>query len=457
MFHFINKKSKENKSLVVEDFKQITENLYKQNFEIAQKNKLLSILNKLYEISLLGLNLNGLSDKICLLIQTELSFDLVGIFILNDKKDEFKLVSFADSDRLKKIASKFSLNFYSFRIGKISKSDFLKKVIKSKDVEYTTDIIDILGEGVNKDFVSELKKEGHLKTVIAYPIIIHEVTIGFISICINRKYSDLANYEKDSQKTFANAISSLIDKALLYQELKETNKKLIEANAGQTNLIHIMNHQIKGYLSVNKNIFAELLTDDYGKIPEEAKDIITKGLESSDKGQRYVTDILKGASAENGTLPYDMKSVDFKEVFLNAIENQKKTIEDKKLKLNVDVSDGDYNMIGDSTQLGESVRNLIENSVHYTVFGGIFIHLKRKADKIIFSIKDTGVGVRAEDKLRLFRAGAVGSESRKINVNSSGYGLAFVKGVVEKHNGRVGFESAGYNKGSTFFIELPVK
>ena len=61
-----------------------------------------------------------------------------------------------------------------------------------------------------------------------------------------------------------------------------------------------------------------------------------------------------------------------------------------------------------------------------------------------------------EDKKRLFTKGGRGKDSNKINVNSSGYGLAFVKGVVEAHKGRVSAESAGPGHGSTFTLELPI-
>jgi len=235
------------------------------------------------------------------------------------------------------------------------------------------------------------------------------------------------------------------------------NEKLNVANTGQKNLIHIMNHQIKGYLGINRNIFAELLTDDYGKVPEEAKDLIMKGKENSEGGVEYVTGILRGDSAESGSLTFDMKPVDFKEIVSGVVEKIKGAIEKKGLKLTVDIANGAYNILGDSIQLGEAVRNLIENSMHYTPSGEISIRLKQAGGKVLLSVKDTGVGIKKEDKDKLFKAGGVGSESIKINVNSSGYGLAFVKGVIEKHKGKVWFESAGAGKGSTFFVELPVK
>ena len=254
-------------------------------------------------------------------------------------------------------------------------------------------------------------------------------------------------------------ITSVLGYILVRGVKKEVvlNEKLNIANTGQKNLIHIMNHQIKGYLGNTKNIFAELLTDDYGKMPAEAKDLITKGLETSEGGVEYVTGILRGDSAESGSLTFDMKPVDFKEIVSGVVEKIKGAIEKKGLKLTVDIANGAYNILGDSIQLGEAVRNLIENSMHYTPSGEISIRLKQAGGKVLLSVKDTGVGIKKEDKDKLFKAGGVGSESIKINVNSSGYGLAFVKGVIEKHKGKVWFESAGAGKGSTFFVELPVK
>jgi signal transduction histidine kinase len=56
---------------------------------------------------------------------------------------------------------------------------------------------------------------------------------------------------------------------------------------------------------------------------------------------------------------------------------------------------------------------------------------------------------------KLFTKGGRGTDSLKINVNSTGYGLFFVKKVVEAHKGRAWVESDGPRKGSTFFVELP--
>ena len=67
------------------------------------------------------------------------------------------------------------------------------------------------------------------------------------------------------------------------------------------------------------------------------------------------------------------------------------------------------------------------------------------------------MGISHELKSKLFTKGAHGKDSIKINVNSTGFGLSFVKGVVEAHKGRVWAESEGENLGSSFYIELPIK
>ena len=234
-------------------------------------------------------------------------------------------------------------------------------------------------------------------------------------------------------------------------------ESLQSANEGQVNLIHIMNHQIKGYLGKDKNVFAELLDGDYGKVPDEARSLIQEGLQETDAGVNYVTEILRGASAENGTLPYDMKPIDLKEIIVTVAGKEKAMAEKRGLAFNLNIEDGDYRMTGDATQLTEAFRNLMDNSIYYTLKGGIVMHLSRKGNTISFSIQDTGVGIREEDRPKVFRAGGVGRDSIKINVQSSGYGMPFTKGVIDAHKGKVWFESEGENKGSTFFVELPVK
>ncbi len=250
-------------------------------------------------------------------------------------------------------------------------------------------------------------------------------------------------------------IRSVIQEVHQREQIEKLASDLKMANQGQASLMHFMNHQVKGKFGNARNIFAELLTEDYGVMPADAKPLLEKGLDETRKGVDYVQNILKGASAENGTLPYDMKKIDYKEVVQEVANKQKEYAEKKSLKFELSIADGDYSMTGDAVELGEATRNLIDNSINYTQQGSIEISLKNEGNKIRLEIKDSGVGLSDEDKTKLFKSGGRGSESLKVNVNSTGYGLVFVKGVIEAHKGRVWAESTGRGHGSTFIIELP--
>ena len=141
---------------------------------------------------------------------------------------------------------------------------------------------------------------------------------------------------------------------------------------------------------------------------------------------------------------------------LEAVEKQRSLAKERGLSFEVKINDGDYKTKGDKVQLGQAVRNMIDNSIRYTPKGSVTVNLSRSGNKILFAIKDTGVGISDELKPKLFTQGGRAENSIKININSTGFGLSFVKSVAEGHQGRVWAESAGVGKGSTFYLELPV-
>ncbi len=227
------------------------------------------------------------------------------------------------------------------------------------------------------------------------------------------------------------------------------------SNTNQTNLIYVMNHQIKGRLGNIKNVFAEILGGDYGAVPQDARPLLQKGLDEIETGIGYVQNILKGASAANSGLQYKMESIDFSEVVTDAVSSLRAKALSKGLNLHYTTVPGIYTIQGDKVQLGEALHNLIDNSINYTLEGSIDISIESTKKEVVFKIKDTGIGLSEKDKSSLFKTGGRGEESLSYNVNSTGYGLVFVKSVAEAHKGSVLALSEGRGHGSTFIIHLP--
>jgi len=238
------------------------------------------------------------------------------------------------------------------------------------------------------------------------------------------------------------------------KQLEVVNGQLHIANEGQSNLLHFITHQVKGYFTKSRNVFAELSTGEYGKLPDPAEMMIKEGFRSATEGVDLVQNVLNAANIERGTMKYNKEDVDLKESLLDVIKQKKISIEEKGLKLITNLGEGNLVISGDPLQIKEVMKNLIENSIRYTLKGSVEVGLELKENKILFNVKDTGVGVSAEDMPKLFKKGGHGSESTKVNPESTGYGLYIVKEIVEKHDGRVWVESEGKGKGSTFFVEF---
>jgi signal transduction histidine kinase len=244
----------------------------------------------------------------------------------------------------------------------------------------------------------------------------------------------------------------------LYKEVEKLNSDLQLANEGQADLLHIINHQIKGYMTKARYVFDALLNDkDYGPITGSAVSLVKQGYDSVTEGVQFVTEFLNAANIEKGTYTYQMESFDLLPVVENASKKMEENAKQKNLSYDLKVSEGKYQMIGDKIQLEQALRNLIDNSVRYTPQGSVSVSLERMGGKALFKICDTGVGLSDEVKPKLFTKGGRDKNSQKVNINSTGFGLAFVRGVAEAHQGRVWAESPGVGQGSTFYMELPLE
>lgn len=238
--------------------------------------------------------------------------------------------------------------------------------------------------------------------------------------------------------------------------LKRLSEELQITNDRQETLIHFIGHEVKGFMTRDAATFAALLDGDFGVLPEELRPYVDAALAESRRGENSVANILKAANLKKGTVMYTKLPFDLKTLVAEAVEKDKGVAERKGLKLSFVADDSSYIMTGDKAQVNDHVlRNLIDNATNYTPAGSIAVSLRREGPKIIFTVKDTGVGITEEDKIRLFTEGGHGKDSQKVNVHSTGFGLYIAKSIVEAHGGTIRAESDGTGRGSAFIVEFP--
>lgn len=232
-------------------------------------------------------------------------------------------------------------------------------------------------------------------------------------------------------------------------------KDLEKSNSQQIILIHFITHQIKGFVTKSRNIFATVLEGDYGAVPESVKPMLQEGLNSDTKGVATIQEILNAANIKSGKVTYERQEIDLKEL-VDSIAGELRANADKKgLTFTVETGDVPLMYSGDRMQLTNAFKNLIDNSIKYTPSGEVHVYLSEKEGRVHFRITDTGVGITSEDMEHLFTEGGHGKDSAKVNVESTGFGLYIVKNIIEAHHGKVWATSDGAGKGASFIVELP--
>jgi len=236
---------------------------------------------------------------------------------------------------------------------------------------------------------------------------------------------------------------------MLARDLEKSNKQ-------QVILIHFITHQIKGFVAKSRNIFSMIKEGEYGPVPEAMRPMIEEGFNSDTKGANTIQEILNAANIKNGKVEFKKAPFDLKGLVDDVVIDLKASAEAKGLKLIADTGSEPLTYEGDRGQLVNAIKNLIDNSIKYTPKGEVTVSLAKEEKRIRFVVKDTGVGISAEDMAHLFTEGGHGANSTKINVESTGFGLYIVKSIIEAHGGKVWAESEGEGKGSRFIAELPI-
>ena len=238
--------------------------------------------------------------------------------------------------------------------------------------------------------------------------------------------------------------------------LQKLTEELSDTNERQEGLLHFIGHEVKGFLTRDSGAFAALIDGDYGVLQDSMKLFVERALVQSRNGARSVTDLLTASNQKKGTVSYRKEPFDLKTLVTEAVEKAKPAAEQKGLSLSFATDESSCQMTGDKAQISDHVlRNIIDNSINYTPSGSIAVSLKKENGKIVFIVKDTGVGITEEDKKRLFTEGGHGKDSQRVNAHSTGYGLYIAKNIVEAHGGTIRAESEGAGRGSAFIVELP--
>ncbi|HEU0080454.1 MAG TPA: HAMP domain-containing sensor histidine kinase [Candidatus Paceibacterota bacterium] len=243
----------------------------------------------------------------------------------------------------------------------------------------------------------------------------------------------------------------------LAAELDTKNTRLLELDKQKTEFISFATHQLRSPLTAMKGNASLILEGDFGPVSDGVKGVVQTIYTSIRTMINIVEDYLNVSRIELGTMKYDLRDMDFRDLVKEVAREQQPNIEAKGLKWSVDVDESQpYKIKADPDKFKQVLMNTIDNSVKYTPEGSIAISLRRKDGKALFAVKDTGVGIRADVMPKLFQKFSRAPKASEANIHGTGLGLFIAREIVTAHGGRVWAESAGEGQGSQFYVEVPV-
>ena len=244
------------------------------------------------------------------------------------------------------------------------------------------------------------------------------------------------------------------DNQIVGKLAESVNKMALELDQMENlrqEFISNVSHEIQTPLTSIRG-FALALEDDRLS-PEERSHYLNIIKEESNRLSRITADLLKLASLESEQLKFEPKRYRVDNQIRNLVLACEPQWRDKSIEM--DISLREMEIVADEDLLGQVWTNLIHNSLKFTPqAASIKVTLRPCDGQVEFRISDTGIGISAEDQVRIFERFYKADQSRTRSNGGSGLGLSIVKKIVEMHKGTIQVESE-LGQGTTFTILLP--
>lgn len=243
---------------------------------------------------------------------------------------------------------------------------------------------------------------------------------------------------------------------------RDISKELKE-NREQAEFISTASHEMRTPVASIEGYIGLALNPATATIDARAKSYLQKAHENTKHLGQLFQDLLDITKAEDGRLKNEPVVLDAIEFSRNIWEGLKPKAEAKGLNYIFEPDDhktGEKTLTpvffihADRDHLHEILNNLFENAIKYTPSGMVSVNVTGDNNNVQISVKDSGIGIPAEDIPHLFQKFYRVDNSETREINGTGLGLFLSRKLTESIGGFLDVESE-YKKGSTFTVKLP--
>jgi len=231
------------------------------------------------------------------------------------------------------------------------------------------------------------------------------------------------------------------------QTLNNTGKQI------RFQFLSVLSHELKAPLNAVDGYIKMIKERQFGNNIDAYDEMLDRSLERI-KGMRHlILDLLDLTKIETGKPTQKLEIVNIRKIVQMAVD----TIRPYAIQKDVDIyinSRESIEMKADPGEIEIIMNNLISNAVKYNKNGGrVDIFMEKKAEKLKITVSDTGIGLKMEDKEKIFDDFVRIKSTQTREVTGSGLGLSIVKKIVDMYQGSIDVQSE-QDKGTSFIITL---
>ena len=215
-----------------------------------------------------------------------------------------------------------------------------------------------------------------------------------------------------------------------------------------------VSHELRTPLAALRT-FNELLKEHAADDPVARDEFLEASGQQIERLDWLAQNLLELSKLDSGLVLLDLRPDDLRAAVESAVEQAEAGARRRGVALSLQLPDSPVRTWHDPQRIGQVVSNLVGNALKFTPrHGSVAVTLRPVGDGAAIEVRDTGVGIDANEMPHIFDRFFRGSRANEARGSGSGLGLAIVKSVVDMHNGRISVESR-VGRGTRFVVSLP--
>ncbi|MFT5873154.1 MAG: two-component system sensor histidine kinase BaeS [Clostridium sp.] len=320
--------------------------------------------------------------------------------------------------------SKFEINVENKIVGHIEVGQYAPVLLSEEDVSFKTSINNSIILSVVLSILITILISLYISKQFSTPL----SQISKISV-----YLSNGNYHERS-----NEKSNILELEDLRNSINTLGEKLQHQDVLRKRLISDISHEVRTPLNILQNNFEAMID---GIFPVDNERLTYLNEEVIRFGKLIDNlNILKEVEAEEIVL--NMEQINLKDIVSGVVKDFEVIVENKNINMTLKYSTSEeYKILGDSDKIKQVIINLLSNAVKFSKDKGkIDIALKKANEKLILTIEDTGIGIKADDLPYIFERLYRGDKSRH-EIEGSGIGLTIVRNILNLHTAGIDIKS----------------